>query len=147
MSSNANVYRRTRLDDSSLFSGEAVRDPVLMALEYLEICKCLEGVVALKTMQAHVRYIIEFQWCVDLQVSNVFRLVTASDSARRPWYSKFRLGLNECQSIDDIEVLLCRKVSRWRGKASSFALGVSRSYESEENINEKSDMDDLHDTN
>lgn len=51
--------------DRSLFAGdETVRDPVLMALEYLEICKRLGGVTMLKTMQAHVRYIIEFQWCV-----------------------------------------------------------------------------------
>lgn len=48
----------------SLFAGEAVRDPVVMALAYLELCKRLEGVATLKTVQAHVRYMIEFQWCV-----------------------------------------------------------------------------------
>ena len=35
-----------------------------MALDYLEMCKCLTGVATLKAIQAHVRYMIEFQWCV-----------------------------------------------------------------------------------
>jgi len=50
--------------DRSLFSGETVRDPVLMALDYLDVCKRLADVATLQTMRAHVRYIIEFQWYV-----------------------------------------------------------------------------------
>lgn len=71
--------------------------------------------------------------------------MTANDSARRPWYSKFRLALNECQSIDDIKVLLCRKVSRWRGKASSLVPGEPKEHESKENTKENTDMNDLPD--
>jgi len=110
------------LGNPCLFAGETVRDPVLMAMEYLEVCKGMP-VAALKTMQAHVRYMIEFQ------------------CARRPWYSKFRLALNECQSVDDVEVLLCRKVRCWRGKAAVVLGTPSRGQDDDENSNEYSDMD------
>jgi hypothetical protein len=54
-----------------------------MALDYLEICKCLAGVTTLKTMQAHVRYIIEFQWYVlDLDRERSGRDMTATTTAR-----------------------------------------------------------------
>jgi len=101
---NGVMVGETLLGNPCLFSGEAVRDPVLMALEYLELCERLEGVATVKTVQAHVRSIIAFQ------------------CERRPWYPKFRLALNDCQSVDDIKTLLCRQVRRWRGKAG---LGVS----------------------
>lgn len=52
----------------SLFSGAPLGDPVRMALEYLETCKRLEDVATVKTVQAHVRYMIEFQWYVVLNV-------------------------------------------------------------------------------
>ncbi|KAF8549135.1 FMN-linked oxidoreductase [Imleria badia] len=118
----------TLLGNPCLFSGEALRDPVLMALDYLEMCKRLAGVATLKTMQAHVRYILEFQ------------------CACRPWYSKFRLALNECQSVDDIEVLLCRRVSRWRGKASQLVHGAPRGHTGgEEEARGESDPEDLWD--
>ncbi|KAF9233416.1 FMN-linked oxidoreductase [Melanogaster broomeanus] len=96
----------TLLGNPRLFSGSCIQDPVLMSLEYLEMCKLLPDVATLKTIQAHVRYIIEFQ-CV-----------------RRPWYSKFRLALNNCESVDDIETLLRGKVSRWRGRAGNLVDGV-----------------------
>lgn len=70
----------------------------------------------------------------------------SDDSARRPWYSKFRLALNECQSVDDIEVLLCRRVRRWRGKASQPVHGVPVGYSGgEEEAREESDPEDLGD--
>lgn len=34
-------------------------------MDYLAVCEEVP-VVALKTVQAHVRYMIEFQWCVYL---------------------------------------------------------------------------------
>lgn len=46
-----------------------------------------------------------------------------SDSARRPWYSHFRVALNQCQTLDEIETLLRGKVVRWRGKASVKYVG------------------------
>lgn len=73
--STARVDRRAR----SVFEGGAARDPVHMALDYLEMCKCLEGVAALKTMQAHVRYMIEFQWCVHLRAGNPLFLDSDSE--------------------------------------------------------------------
>ncbi|KIJ61601.1 hypothetical protein HYDPIDRAFT_176966 [Hydnomerulius pinastri MD-312] len=112
----------TLLGNPCLFSGDDIRDPVHMSLEYLDICKVLPEVTTLKTIQAHVRHIIEFQ-CV-----------------RRPWYSKFRLALNECDSVDEIEALL-------RGKAGK-APGVAEEPESRdpEDEHKDSNLDDLGDT-
>ncbi|KAG9313466.1 FMN-linked oxidoreductase [Chiua virens] len=56
----------TLLGNPCLFSGGPCRDPVVMALDYLAMCKCLAGVATLQTVQAHVRYMIAFQWYVDL---------------------------------------------------------------------------------
>ncbi|KIJ11169.1 hypothetical protein PAXINDRAFT_171866 [Paxillus involutus ATCC 200175] len=104
----------TLLGNPCLFSGSDIQDPVLISLEYLDICKLLPHVATLKTIQAHVRYIIEFQ-CV-----------------RRPWYSKFRLALSNCESLDDIEALLLGKVTRWRGKAGKLVDGELESSRHEE---------------
>ncbi|KAI9567443.1 FMN-linked oxidoreductase [Boletus coccyginus] len=117
----------TLLGNPCLFSGETVRDPVLMALDYLDACKRLADVATLQTMRAHVRYIIEFQ------------------CARRPWYSKFRLALNACQSVDDIEVLLRRQVSRWRGKVGRLVHGAPRGHGGEEETRGDADPEDLGD--
>lgn len=67
---------------------------------------------------------------------------SADDSARRPWYSKFRLALNACQSVDDLEMLLCRQVSRWRGKAGRL---VHEAPGGEEETREDSDPEGLGD--
>lgn len=69
------------------------------------------------------------------------------DSARRPWYSKFRLALNACQNVDDIEMLLCRQVSRWRGKAGRQVHGEPRGHVSggEEETRRDDDVEDLGD--
>ncbi|KAN0084258.1 tRNA-dihydrouridine synthase [Tylopilus felleus] len=119
----------TLLGNPCLFSGAPLGDPVRMALEYLETCKRLEDVATVKTVQAHVRYMIEFQ------------------CARRPWYSKFRLALNACQNVDDIEMLLCRQVSRWRGKAGRQVHGEPRGHVSggEEETRRDDDVEDLGD--
>lgn len=64
-------------------------------------------------------------------------------SARRPWYSRFRLALNDCRSIDDIEILLCRQVSRWRGKAGRLILGApGRGYEWDEKTREDANLEE-----
>jgi len=39
------------------------------------------------------------------------------DCNRRPWFRKFRSGLNACQTLDEFDVLLRTRVTRWRGKA------------------------------
>jgi len=44
-------------------------------------------------------------------------------SSRRPWYPKFRKAINDCHNVGEIEVLLCRKVNRWRGKAAKAFSG------------------------
>ncbi|KAF9225882.1 FMN-linked oxidoreductase [Gyrodon lividus] len=117
---------QTLLGNPCLFSGSDIQDPVLISLEYLEICKLLPHVATLKTIQAHVRYIIEFQ------------------CARRPWYSKFRLALNNCKNLDDIEILLRGKVSRWRGKAGNLVYGDPESSGHEESMD--SGLGELGDT-
>lgn len=51
---------------------------------------------------------------------------SASDtrhSSRRPWYPKFRIAINDCHSVDEIEILLCGRVNRWRGKAAKAFSG------------------------
>lgn len=89
----------TLLGNPTLFMG-GLPDPVLISLEYLDICKQLPGVASLNTIRTHVRHFVEFQ------------------CSRRPWYAKFRSAISECQSIRDIEDLLHGGVTRWRGKAA-----------------------------
>ncbi|KAF8137446.1 FMN-linked oxidoreductase [Boletus edulis] len=118
----------TLLGNPCLFSGEVVRDPVLMALDYLDMCERLGDVVTLKTMQAHVRYMIKFQ------------------CARRPWYSKFRLALDACQDVGDIKGLLYRQVRRWRGKAGRLVdVGAPEGHGSERETSGDVDLEDLGD--
>ncbi|PPR06833.1 hypothetical protein CVT26_003859 [Gymnopilus dilepis] len=47
-----------------------------------------------------------------------FITYSASDcfSGRRPWFPKFRAALGATLSLDEIEVLMNRKVERWRGR-------------------------------
>jgi len=71
--------------------------------------------------------------------------MTTTHSARRPWYSKFRLALNACQSVDDIEVLLRRQVSRWRGKVGRLVHGAPRGYGGEEETRGDAGPEDLGD--
>ncbi|KAI6168346.1 FMN-linked oxidoreductase [Pisolithus thermaeus] len=87
------------LGNPKLFAAD-LPDPVLISLEYLDICKRLPDVTPLNTIRTHVRRFIEFQ------------------CSRRPWYPKFRGAISECQSIGDIENLLHRRVARWRGKTA-----------------------------
>ena len=55
-----------------------------MALDYLDMCKRLAGVATPKTMQAHVRYIIEFQWYVlDLEVGRRSKRRGCDDDQQR----------------------------------------------------------------
>lgn len=70
------------------------------------------------------------------------------NSARRPWYLKFRLALNACQSVEDIEGLLCRQVNHWRGKAGRLVLGappVGSGHEGEGKTRDNADLEDLGD--
>jgi tRNA-dihydrouridine synthase 1 len=48
---------------NSLFAN-VVPDPVRISLEYLEICKELPDVATYKTIGAHIKNFIEFQWYV-----------------------------------------------------------------------------------
>jgi hypothetical protein len=43
--------------------------------------------------------------------------------------------------VDDLEVLLCRQVTRWRGKASRLVHGALRGHGGEEETREDSDSD------
>lgn len=95
----------TLLGNPTLFSGGDVPDPVHISLNYLSICKQFPDIAPLKTIQTHVRRFVEFQ------------------CSRRPWYPKFRMAINDCHNVGEIEVLLCRKVNRWRGKAAKAFSG------------------------
>jgi len=86
------------LENPCLFENKTP-DPVLISLEYLDLCKRYPGTVTIANIRTHVRHFIEYQ------------------CARRPWYPHFRAALNHSQTIDEIENLLRGKVLRWRGKA------------------------------
>ncbi|KAH7886896.1 FMN-linked oxidoreductase [Phlebopus sp. FC_14] len=122
----------TLLGNPCLFSGSYIPDPVHIALEYLDICRLFPGVATIGSVQTHVRHVVEFQ------------------CARRTWYSKFRLALNDSKSVDDIETLLQTKVRRWRGKASKEVYGEVSQEDS--SVDDKGDASDyfylpLDDTN
>lgn len=55
-------------------------------------------------------------------------------SGRRPWYHRFRASLNQCETCDDIEVLLRGKLVRWRGKAGKQ---VADEYASDDDENHR----------
>jgi len=84
-----------------------VPDPVLISLEYLEICKACPT-ASMTAIRTHVRHFVEHQ------------------CARRPWYSHFRAALNLCESVDEVEALLKGKVVRWRGKAGATVLRTTQ---------------------
>jgi tRNA-dihydrouridine synthase 1 len=48
---------------NSLFAN-IVPDPVRISLEYLQICEELPNVATYKTIEAHIKHFIEFQWQV-----------------------------------------------------------------------------------
>ncbi|KAJ3837626.1 FMN-linked oxidoreductase [Lentinula raphanica] len=81
----------------SIFSNDALPDPVAISLEYLDLCRSYPEVATLQTIQTHIRHFIDFQ------------------CTRRPWSKKLRASLNTCKTLDDIEHLLRVKVQRWRG--------------------------------
>jgi len=72
-------------------------DPVLISLEYLDLCREHPGTATLQTIQTHVRHFVDHQ------------------CGRRSWFNKFRVTLNHCQTVEDIDRLLRIKVQRWRG--------------------------------
>lgn len=74
-----------------------IPDPILISLEYLDLCRQHPETVTLDQIQAHVKHLVEFQ------------------CSRSPWYQKFRGYLSRSASIDEIDRLLRRKVQRWRG--------------------------------
>ncbi|TFK49010.1 FMN-linked oxidoreductase [Heliocybe sulcata] len=90
----------TLLGNPCLFDKTGVApDPVLISLEYLELCREFGETVTLGQVQTHVRRFVGF------------------GCARRPWYQKFRARLGDTKSVDEIERLLRFKVQRWRGAA------------------------------
>ncbi|OCH85831.1 FMN-linked oxidoreductase [Obba rivulosa] len=84
------------LANPCLFANETP-DPVLISLEYLELCREHPGAATLQTVQTHVRHFVDHR------------------CGRRPWFNKFRVALNNCRTVDDIDHLLRLKVQRWRG--------------------------------
>ncbi|KAI0764279.1 FMN-linked oxidoreductase [Trametes elegans] len=72
-------------------------DPVVISLEYLDICRKHPDAATIQTIQTHVRHFVDHQ------------------CGRRPWFTKFRATLCRCESVDDIERLLRVRVQRWRG--------------------------------
>lgn len=93
------------LDNPLIFEGSA-RDPVEVSLEYLKSCKEYDGCTPMKTIQTHIRHIVDAQF------------------GRRPWFKKFRSDLGETENIDQIMNLLQVKVQRWRGKRSDGSSGI-----------------------
>lgn len=96
---------------NSLFEG-TVPDPVSVSLEYLELCRMYPGTTTLKTIQTHIRHFMENQWWVTSGMNSALFVMLCS--TRRPWFSKFRTKLGQCESSDEIEALLRVKVRRWR---------------------------------
>ena len=104
----------------SLFAN-TIPDPVDISLEYLDLCRKYPDTATLQIIQAHIRHFVEFQWSVI--APSVPILLSPTDSGRRPWYAKFRNALTACKSLDEIELLLKRKVERWRGQTPRTASG------------------------
>ncbi|KAI6040926.1 FMN-linked oxidoreductase, partial [Pisolithus marmoratus] len=113
----------TLLGNPTLFAGD-LPDPVLISLEYLDICKQLPDVASLNTIRMHVQRFVKFQ------------------CSRRPWYPKFRSAISECQSIRDIEDLLHRGVTRWRGKAAKV-LGAKDHVQNESSGVQEQEHEDI----
>ncbi|EMD35626.1 hypothetical protein CERSUDRAFT_85566 [Gelatoporia subvermispora B] len=72
-------------------------DPVLVSLEYLDLCREHPGTATIQTIQTHVRHFVDHQ------------------CGRKPWFNKFRASLNQSKTVDGIDKLLRSKVQRWRG--------------------------------
>ncbi|KAK7435523.1 hypothetical protein VKT23_019645 [Stygiomarasmius scandens] len=87
----------TLLGNPCLFANK-VPDPVDISLEYLNLCQIYANIAPIPSVRTHVRHFVDFQ------------------CSRRPWYAKFRTALGNCNTLDEIEHLLCRKVERWRGR-------------------------------
>jgi len=100
----------TLLGNPCLFENR-MPDPVLISFEYLDLCRAHPGTASLPTVRTHIRHFVEFQ------------------CARRPWYPKFRAALNHCETLEEIETLLRRKVAKWRGGAGAARGG----YDDEDN--------------
>ncbi|KZP29312.1 FMN-linked oxidoreductase [Athelia psychrophila] len=90
------------LDNPCIFEN-ATPDPVLISLEYLELCKTYPT-ASMTAIRTHIRHFVEHQ------------------CARRPWYPHFRAALNVCHTVNDVEALLRGKVVRWRGKGGATPL-------------------------
>ena len=99
----------------SLFAN-IVPDPVKISLEYLDLCREHPGTASFKNIQTHVRHLVEFQWYA-LFCTCILLNANTPSSKRCTWSRKFRKALNSCRTLDDIDVLLRYKMSRWRGKS------------------------------
>ncbi|KAI9465322.1 FMN-linked oxidoreductase [Lactarius psammicola] len=84
----------TLLGNPYLFEG-TLPDPVSASLEYLELCRTYPGTATLKTVQTHIRHIMEHQ------------------CRRRTWFPQFRTRLGQCTTTDEIETLLKGNARRW----------------------------------
>ncbi|EIW78459.1 FMN-linked oxidoreductase [Coniophora puteana RWD-64-598 SS2] len=116
----------TLLGNPCIFAN-IVPDPVQISLEYLELCREHQGCATIHDVRAHVRRFVEHQ------------------CSRKPWYAKFRVAINQTESIEDIESLLLTKVNRWRGKArriKSTNDNSSEDTEQKEHLDPKGRLDD-----
>jgi len=116
----------TLLGNPCIFAN-IVPDPVQISLEYLELCREHQGCATIHDIRAHVRRFVEHQ------------------CSRKPWYTKFRVAINQTESIEDIESLLLTKVNRWRGKAGRIKPtndNNSEDTEQEEQLDPKGKLED-----
>ena len=99
-----------RIECYSIFENR-VPDPVLISLEYLDICKSYPETATISAIRTHVRHFVEFQWYVFSTVLRDLVACLTTSSSRRPWYKKFRACLNNCETVEEIETLLLNKVT------------------------------------
>ena len=60
------IYFCVKVEFYSIFEN-LVPDPVLISLEYLDICKSYPDTATISTIRAHVRHFVEFQWYVNFE--------------------------------------------------------------------------------
>ena len=98
---------------NSLFEG-VLANPVEVSLEYIALCRKYPGTANYKSIRAHVKNLVAFQWWASLHSSNVIaNVLIYVRSERSPWYRSFTASLAECNSVTELENLVRGRLYDW----------------------------------